>query len=155
MQKGFSTLEVVIAVFVVVLLTRCTIPNAARIIDRVSLDYEIKRLYTDMRFIQSFDRMTGMYDEHGFDESPKSQVKLFVYKNRYRVEKNADSTLYYENNFMNGVTADKSKGIKFDDMGRVDPATSDTLTFTSRRGKKLYFVFDSVGRFRGSRKPPS
>ena len=154
MQKGFATLEVVIAVFVISLLFSCAVPNAARIVDRVSLDYEIKRLYTDMRFLQSHERMTSMRDSHGFDESPKSQVRMIVTTKGYRVEKNADSTFYYGNDFSNGVTADKGKIIRFDDMGRVDPATSDTLTFTSRRGKKLYFIFDSVGRFRGSRTKP-
>ncbi len=156
MQKGFSTLEVVIAVFVVSVLLSCAVPNAARIVDRVSLDYEIKRLYTEMRFVQSFDRMGYMRDSHGFEESPKSQVRMIVTTKGYRVEKNADSTFYYGNDFSNGVTADKGKSIMFDDMGKVFPATSDTLTLTSRRGKKLYFVFDTVGRFRGSRtRPPS
>ena len=155
MQKGFATLEVVIAVFVVSVLASCAVPNAARIVDRVSLDYEIKRLYTEMRFVQSFDRMSYMRDSHGFEEPLKSQARLIVTTKGYRVEKNADATLYYENSFINGVTTDKGKIIRFDDMGKVDPATSDTLTLTSRRGKKLYFVFDTVGRFRGSRKPPS
>lgn len=79
---------------------------------------------------------------------------MIVTTKGYRVEKNADSTLYYGNDFSNGVTADKGKSIMFDDMGKVFPATSDTLTFTSRRGKKLYFIFDTVGRFRGSRTRP-
>lgn len=154
MQKGFSTLELIITVFVIVLLTSCAVPNAARIVDRVSLDYEIKRLYTEMRFLQSHERMTYMRDSH-FGKNENFKTRLIVYTNRYRVEKNADSTFYYGNDFSSGVTADKGKIIRFDDMGKVDPATSDTLTFTSRRGKKLYFVFDTVGRFRGSRKPPS
>lgn len=154
MQKGFAALELVIAVFVISVLASCAVPNAARIVDRVSIDCEIKRLYTEMRFLQSHERMTSMRDSHGFEEPLKSQVRLIVTSKGYRVEKNADSTFYYGNDFQNGVTADKSKIIRFDDMGKVDPATSDTLTLTSRRGKKLYFVFDSVGRFRGSRKKP-
>ena len=167
MQKGFSTLEVVIAVFVVSVLASCTVPNAARIVDRVSLDYEVKRLYTEMRFLQSHERMTSMRDDYGFEEPLKSQARLIVTTKGYRVEKNADSTLYYGNDFLNGVTAsqkatsqmeDKDWVITFDDMGEATDVYGKILNghivLTSRRGKKLYFIFDTVGRFRGSRTKP-
>ena len=86
---------------------------------------------------------------------------MIVRPKRYTiVNNNNDKIVYDEHYFIDGVTAsqnDKYKDwfITFDHMGKVSPAITDTLTLTSRRGKKLYFIFDTVGRFRGSRKPPS
>jgi len=152
MQKGFATLEIVLMIFIVGLLASCAVPNAVRIIDRVSLDYEVKRLYTDMRFLQSVGRMTNTKDFH-FGTEKDEAIRLLIHPKRYVVE-NFSGKIYSEHYLSNGVTASKEKTVKFDDMGKIEPATSDTLNLTSRQGKELYFVFDSVGRFRGSREKP-
>lgn len=150
MQKGFATLEIVLVTLIIALLMSAAVPNAVRVIDRVALDYETKRLYTDLRFLQSFDRMTNMRDSHfgtAYDES----VKLIIYPERHVFEKNSLSKIYSEHYFSSGVTANKAKVIRFDDMGKITPAASDTLILTSRLGKKTSIVFDTVGRFRGGR----
>lgn len=150
MQKGFATLEIILLTLIIVLLMTAAVPNAGRVIDRVALDYETKRLYTDLRFLQSFDRMTNMRDSHfgtAYDES----ARLIILTNKYTVEKNSLSKIYFEHYFSSGVTANKTKIIRFDDMGKITPATSDTLRLTSRLGKKTSIFFDTVGRFRGGR----
>lgn len=150
MQKGFATLEVVIVIFIIAILMGAAIPNAMRIVDRVALDYETKRLYTDLRAVQAFDRMTEMRDSH-FGTVYKTLVNLRITNKNYTIEENAYGTVYATHYFSNGVTANKGKTIRFDDMGKVTPADSDTLYLTSRLGKKTAIVFDSVGRFRGGR----
>ena len=124
------------------------IPNAVRMIDRAALDYETKSLYTDLRFVQSFDRMTNMRDSH-FNTAADESIRLIVYSDHYALEKNSLREIYSEHYFSNGVTAKKSKIVKFDDMGKITPADSDTLYIVSRLGKKNSIVFDTVGRFRG------
>lgn len=162
MQKGFATLEVVIVIFIIAILMGAAIPNAVLIIDRVALDYETKRLYTDLRAVQSFDRIASMQDGHfgkpdnfgsisNVSTTYKELVNLHVVNEKYTIAGNAFSTVYAEHYFSNGVTADKGKIIRFDDMGKVTPADSDTLYLTSRLGRKTAIVFDSVGRFRGGR----
>lgn len=153
MQKGIATLEIVMVIFIVGVLASCAVPNAVRVLDRVSLDYETKNLYTELRFLQSHERMTFMKDSH-FDKPLNSQNKLTVYPKKYVVEKNNAEKIYFKYYFSSGVTASKVKSINFDDMGKISPATSDTLIIKSRLGKELYFVFDTVGRFRGSRTKP-
>lgn len=154
MQKGIATLEIVMVIFIVGVLASCAVPNVVRVLDRVSLDYETKRLYTELRFLQSHERMTYMPDSH-FDKTEKFQNKLTVYPERYAITKNGDDKIIYgEHYFSSGVTTSKILTIKFDDMGKIAPAISDTLNLKSRLGKELYFVFDSVGRFRGSRTKP-
>ena len=152
MQKGFATLEIVLAIMIIAILATTTIPSAARIIDRVSLDYETKRIYTDLRFIQSFDRMAYMKDSH-FDTNYDERIKFVIYSDRYVFEKNSDGKIYTENYFSKGVMMNKTKIIIFDDMGRINPAKSDTLTLSSKFGSPKYFRFDTVGRFRGSLTP--
>ena len=152
MQKGFATLEIVLVIMIIAILATTTIPSAARIIDRVSLDYETKRLYTDLRFIQSFDRMAYMQDSH-FDTNYDEKVRFVIYSDHYVFEKNSDGKIYTEKFFSKGVTMNKTKIIIFDDMGRINPAKSDTLTLSSKFGIKKYLRFDNVGRFRGSLTP--
>ena len=158
MQKGIATLEIVMVIFIVGVLASCAVPNAVRVLDRVALDYETKRLYTELRFLQSHERMTYMPDSH-FEEIRGNKIenfqnKLTVCPERYVLEKNNAEKIYDEHYFSSGVTASKILTIKFDDMGKIAPAISDTLNLKSRLGKELYFVFDSVGRFRGSRTKP-
>ena len=162
MQKGIATLEIVMVIFIVGVLASCAVPNAVRVLDRVSLDYETKNLYTELRFLQSNERMTFMKDSHfenvRGNKMENFQNKLTVYPERYVVEKISSAKVYDEHKFFNGVTASKNWAIKFDDMGRSQSLDDDALdghiVIKSRLGKELYFVFDTVGRFRGSRTKP-
>ena len=155
MQKGFATLEIIFATMIIAILMGAAIPNAARVIDRVALDYETKKLYTDLRFMQSLGRMTNMNDSH-FKTNLDNAINLTIYTDRYIFERFSNSKVYGEHYFSNGVTASKKNGteiwqITFDDMGKVTPALSNSLTLNSRFKKKTNIIFDSVGRFRGGR----
>ena len=57
MQKGFATLEIIFAVMIIAVLMTCAIPNAVRMIDRAALDYETKRLYSELHFLQAVNRV--------------------------------------------------------------------------------------------------
>ena len=162
MQKGFATLEIILVVLIISVLATAAVPNIVRILDRVALDYETKKIYTDLRFLQSFDRVAYMNDTH-FNTAKDSRVALLVQPEKYifrKVSANKDLDEHY---FPNGLTASRNKDekiwqIKFDDTGRAkstdDESISDHLTLTSRFGK-TYIVFNSVGRFRGSRTLPA
>lgn len=155
MQKGFATLEIIFAVLIISILVAITIPNVVHVIDRVSLDYETKKIYTDLKFLQSHDRMAYMADSH-FNTAKDSRITLVVYPERYILKKVSSNKEFYEHYFSNGVTASKNKDnefwqIKFDNMGKVSPAESDHLTLTSGRDKAFYIYFDTVGRFQPSR----
>ena len=62
MQKGIATLEVILAVLIIALLMKVAVPNATRLIDRAALDYETKRLYSELRFLQ-IDKVHGQASE--------------------------------------------------------------------------------------------
>ena len=151
MQKGFATLELVLVMLIIVVLAGAAIPNAVRVLDRVALDYETKRLYTDLRALQAYDRMTNMRDSHFYTAGDDESFVLNVSAGKYVVETNATGEIHSAHYFSNGVTADKNMAIKFDDMGKVSSAISDRLHLNSRFGKRTAIIFDSVGRFRGER----
>jgi len=163
MQKGFATLEIIFVVLIISFLASATIPNVVRVVDRVTLDYETKKLYTDLKFLQSFDRMAHMKDGHfnniHHSTAIDSSINLVVEPERYIFQKNSNKKIYGEHEFSYGVTAtqkDNKKNweIKFDDFGRVSPAESNHITLTSRFGEN-FFIFNSVGRFRGSHTLPA
>lgn len=167
MQKGIATFEIVMVIFIIGVLASCAVPNAVRVLDGIALDCETKRLYTELRFLQSNERMTFMRDSHfkkvRGNKIENFQNKLTVYPEKYVVEKSNAIKIYDEHYFFYGVTASKQKNgdnwaIKFDDMGKPqslnDTALNGHIVIKSRLGKELYFVFDTVGRFRGSRIKP-
>ena len=166
MQKGFASLEIVLVIFIVAVLVTAALPNAARVLDRVSLDYETKRLYTEMRFLQSYDRMAFMNDSHFKlkTDPPNNPIILELNETNCRIE-TRDPLKIYEQYFLpEGFTLTYPqnmdfKWIRFDDMGKAQSATEKALNghfvITSRLGKELYFIFDTVGRFRASRTKPA
>ena len=164
MQKGFATLEIIFATMIIAILMGAAIPNVARVIDRVALDYETKKLYTDLRFLQSLNRMTNMKDTH-FGTTDDNPINLIVYPERYIFKRNYPNKIYDEHYFSSGVVSGNNRiglrTITFDDMGKIKllvngkRETSYTLNLISRLGtryeKKTAIIIDSVGRFRGGR----
>ena len=161
MQKGFATLEIIFAALIIALLMTATIPNTVRLADKVSLDYETKRLYSELRFLEAMNRSrrftfigTGLNDD--FDNEFIS-IKFTSEPMSYQVV----SSLGYtgspvrETHYLSyGVKLSWKSGkdlykISTNNFGNLD-VTSDTMILTSRLGNTENIVFDSVGRIRGA-----
>ena len=161
MQKGFATLEIILSTLIIVLLMTVAIPNAVRVVDTVKLDYETKRLYTQLKFLQSFDRMTGMTDSHFYTDDKKGVVSLEIIDNRYYVLKKRSypEKIYEQHSLPSGFSFRQNANvelryIKFDDMGKprsaIDTALNGHIRIISRFDK-FYIYFNTVGRISGSR----
>ena len=165
MQKGFATLEIILTVLIVALLAGAALPNALRVLEKVSLDYETKRLYSELRFAQALSRdsnvetkfMGGNFKMH---TSPGATVTI-DYSNRPNSwqarlgTKSSDPLLREVHPLRHGeifsLTNDSLKKISFDSTGQPknenDKNADGTLTLTSRTGKyKSKIIFNSVGR---------
>ena len=167
MQRGMVTLEIVFAITIIAVLIKSAVPNADRIIDTVALDYEMKQLYSELRFVKAEGRnrnelsTKGMGDtEFAPDNFEKITLIIDINNNSYkvcRVDKNGKiiATIRETHYFSHGVTVKLESGtdaiikIHFGSDGKAN-INSDTLTLTSRLGKKRYIRFNSVGRFRAS-----
>jgi len=164
MQKGIATLEIILAIMIIGVLMKFAVPKAAQIIDTVALDYETKRFYSELRFIQAMGKSSSVGAKGMGNGIPGTDVAppiLFINRteNYYQVFKDANiyiSKPIRERHYLsNDVTikleyaSDPTITINFNSEGKAN-INSDTLTLTSRLGKKKYIRFDSVGRIRGS-----
>ena len=163
MQKGLATLEIICAIIIIGVLVKVAVPKAAQILDTAALDYETKKLYSDLRFVQEMNRSstisaTGMGNTNLLASSG-NYIILTINRaeNSYRISRGT-KYLREPHNLSYGVTVklensnDAIIKIYFKSDGKTDinGKNSDTLTLTSRLGKNRYIIFNSVGRMRAS-----
>ena len=162
MQKGFASLEVIIAVLIIALLATVTVPDAIRIVDRAALGYEQKRLYSELQFLRTLDRSatvesTGMNDKYFFTGkktvSSVAELNFNFDEDSYQILRGGQPVR--EPHYLSyGVTFADDKDtpgyISFDANGDCS-VKSKTIVLQSRRGRKATIVFDSVGRIRGDK----
>ena len=169
MQKGLATLEIIFAVMIIAVLTNVAVPNAARIIDRAALDYETKRLYSELRFVQTMSRSntikeTGMGKIKivtDLDNTRKFTLSVDSLRNNYQVFRGIDKykkALREPHYLSNGMTIKfrenaTSINISFDNAGKVEINSNEnssnkefTLHLISRLKKENCIIFDTVGR---------
>ncbi|MBQ7454581.1 MAG: hypothetical protein IJS69_06000 [Selenomonadaceae bacterium] len=156
MQKGIATIEVILGALIISLLLSVAIPNATRILDRVALDYETKKFYSDLRFLQAMSRSnrpilngTGRTD-FVFDETLYMQT--YPASKSYQILRGNSSNPVREIHYMQNIKTFNTPAntISFDSTGKAS-ITSGAIVLTSRLGKTSKIVFDSVGRLRGGR----
>jgi len=154
MQRGIATLEIIIAVMIIATLTKIAVPNIEKIIDTAALDYEHKRLYSELRFVQSTNRSSIIFDKGmqgvltSANSGKKPTLSINRDKNFYQVfrEEGLDNPIREPHYISYGVTIyylPKSE-ITFDAEGKSN--ISDHITLRSRLGKTKKITFDSVGR---------
>lgn len=162
MQKGFATLEIIFAVMIFALLAGAALPNATRVLEISSLDYETKRLYSELRFAQALSRgskveTAPMGGNFVIDPSPAATVTINSLDSSIRPDSwqvrlgNTDlDPLLREQHYLRYGEKFSFKGnlrkISFDSAGKHD-ANGGTLTLTTKSGRdKSNIVFDTVGR---------
>ena len=164
MQKGFATLEIIFGTLIIAVLLSCTLPNVERIIDRAALDYETKRLYSELRFLQAMNRSVKFNvkgterDDLGTPDAPFMQITPGYRK--YQIMRGNNTPLRAAHKmqnveFVEFKTKVPSNKITFDDTGQATDisgkALSNSIILTPHFGKRTEIVFDSVGRIRGGR----
>lgn len=159
MQKGFASLEIILTVLIIALLATIAVPNAARILDKTALDYERKRLYSELQFLRTFDRAASV-DATGMDKyffNGKKTVSSIATMNFdfkansyqiFRKDKPLREPHYLSYGVIFSAETDVPKQIQFDAKGASN-VNSKTIVLESPRGYKTKLRFDSVGRIRG------
>ena len=168
MQKGFATLEIILAIMIIAVLTKFAVPNAVRLVDRAALDYETKRLYSELSFVKAIGKLSTILDTGTGNtkiitsSGDKTVLVIDTLNGSYQAfrgttfnKKAIREPHYLENgitiSFKSSVPQDM---ITFNRLGNAtdiaNKALSNTLILTSRLKQKKHIVFDSVGRIRGS-----
>ena len=163
MQKGIATLEIILAIMIIGVLMKFAVPKAAQLIDAAALDYETKRFYSELRFVQTMGKSTP----NSPDNTSAPILFIDCTENYYQVFKSTSNDItqairepHYSSH---GVTirlkdheTAKNITVNFDSEGKAHikyesfSLNSGSLKLTSRLGKNKYIVIDSVGRIRGS-----
>ena len=171
MQKGFVSLEVILVALIISLLATVVVPNAASLVDKAALDYEQKRLYSELQLVRTQNRtatvvstgmnMGGFLDSKGITVAKRVELELSRGTGNYQVVR--DGELVREPHYLSyGVTFDDATSyfptkIYFDLTGAarfipIPPSNNSlTLVLKSPRGSKSTIVFDNVGRIRGGK----
>ena len=157
MQKGIATLEVVLAALIIALLMKVAVPNATKLIDRAALDYETKRLYSELRFLQAVNRSAkfNATGTGGFYVTNDEFLSIKFTGTSYQVVRGSglsEATVREVHYLSYGVKLSWKSGktlytISTEVSGNFD-IKNDTLILTSRLDNKNGLVFDPVGRLR-------
>ena len=163
MQKGFASLEVILAALIISLLATVAVPQAVRLVDKFALDYEYKRLYSELQFVRTLNRaatvspegmsMTDFLSSKGITVAKRVELKLESGANSYQILR--DDKPIRETHYLSyGVTfsneTDVPKKIWFNTAGYSD-IKNRTIVLKSRFGSKTKIIFDGVGRIRGDK----
>lgn len=172
-QRGIVTLEIILAATIISILAVLAMPRMAQLLDTVSLNYEMKHLYSTLNLARSIGRSSdyqvSIFTDKTF-EKKGGEVFFRIFdkqktnpKNRYEVYRPSQGPArYFEHHLSNGINVQipgyPPLEISFDNLNefhfkdRTYPSV--TLTLTSRFGKNAYIEIDSVGRWRGTYEPP-
>ena len=155
-QRGFATLEVILATTIISLLAFVAVPKIDRVVEKVFLDYEMKRFCSEVNLTRSLNRSSS-FDSKLFFRTisrPKNEIFLNIDKNTsyqlYQNKKYIRDRHYLSAGIKINYSPSKMSKIEFNSEG-IYQSGSGTITLTSPRGEKAEIVFDSVGRWRGNR----
>ena len=141
-QRGLAALELVLVAAIVAIFATAAVPRMESILDKVQLDYELKRLYSTFEFARSIGKnsdgsvkfiVSKKNDEHHIEIDSARHREYFLPK---------DFDLYY-----NGSNSDLQ--ITFTNPSMYSEG-SKTITLTSRLKSQAKIMANSVGRWRGT-----
>ena len=156
-QDGFATLEVVLVTAIISTLAFVAVPKIDRIMDKLFLDYEVKRFCSEVDFASSLNRSasvnTTIFSQKVDKTDTEIEIDINKKSNSYQLRRNTE--YLREPHYLSaGVKISFSpvamEHIKFKAGGGYN-GDSGRVILTSRRGEKAEIIFDSVGRWRGSR----
>lgn len=155
-QKGFATLEIIFVLAIISTLMFAAVPKIEQVIDKITLDYEMKKFLNEVELAYSLNRSIN-YNAEIFQERiskniPFIELEILKDVNRYQLRRNSEyllETNFLPTGFSIDYNPDTLKDIEFDFDGIYD-GKSGTVTLTSRFRNSAEIIFDSVGRWRGN-----
>ncbi|MBR1398040.1 MAG: type II secretion system protein [Selenomonadaceae bacterium] len=70
-ERGYAMIEVVFAITVIAILASVVLPKIEAAFKTVYVDYEIRNLYGEMRFMQAANRISSFKTNEGWELVPR------------------------------------------------------------------------------------
>ena len=155
-QGGFATIEIILVIMIIALLSTVALPNMARMVDVAQVDYEMKILLSTLDFTKSLNK-NSHYKPEIFagklsnDAGYELQINIDENLNRYTVISNLEN-FSEPHNLPNGFSIICEKGMP----KQISPNTkySGHIRINSGQNINRYVISDSAGRWRGDINPP-
>ena len=169
-QNGFATLEIILIIAIIAILSTVAVPKMARILDKVALNYEMKHLYSELNLARSIGKSSN-FNASIFNGQINSDGSAGLYINKstnsYEIKRNNLNVFSYSHNLSNGIKLSFNSNLTFFSLSGAQvkivsneyPITfenpsrysggSNTITLTSKYEDSAQIVFDTVGRWRG------
>ncbi|MBQ9488221.1 MAG: prepilin-type N-terminal cleavage/methylation domain-containing protein [Selenomonadaceae bacterium] len=152
-QRGFATLEMILVILIIAVLSAVALPKAARMVDAVRLDYEMKTFLSTLDFTKSLNKNASFTTEifqatlanAGFGSNTTS-LQVNLTDTDYKIVRQGQEIFkphQLPEGFSMSCNATLNNSISF------TQANNGTLTMTSRQNFNRYIIFNSVGRWRG------
>lgn len=149
------TIEIILVVLIISVLTILVVPNFSRMIDTAEVDYEMKILLSEINSVQSLNRNIKI-DPSIFENKISGKVGQPLQIN---VDENLNRYTIVQNSKNFDEPHELPQGFSIKVMYLKNPIdTSDGdkghIIITSRHNLKRYVIRDSVRRWSGSITPP-
>ena len=150
-QNGFATLEIILIIAIIAILSTVAVPKMARILDKVALNYEMKHLYSELNLTRTLNESAG-YNVGIFTggnykrERVNFRINYNVKMTWINFTRDGKSDYNFRQHYLfDGISFDTSK-----DAEDISLNASKTIKLKSRFGDKSYIKINSVGRVRGT-----
>ncbi len=148
-QRGFATLEMILVILIIAVLSAVALPNAARMVDAVRLDYEMKIFLSTLDFAKSLNK-NAFYQRDIFKDvipgNKINELKVNITGTEYGIYRGGQA-VFESHQLPEGFSMNCNATL--DDSISFTKANNGTLTMTSRQNFNRYIIFNSVGRWRG------
>ena len=153
-QCGFATFEVILVTAIISVLAFVAVPKFNQTLDALRLDYQMNKFCNTVEMARSMNR-SAKYNPEIFKnkiqpENTGITLNILYSKRGYQLKtdsKTVGEPVILPEGF-SITNAPSTATITFDD-DKVN--YNGTVTITSRLGNTAEIIFDSVGRWRGSR----
>ncbi len=141
MRKGFSLIEIIIAISIIAILFGFSISTLLGLSESISLSVAAREIATQLRLSQGLAQ--SMHKNHIIEFS-KSSSKYSVLRREY----DGRTEIYKTFNLPKGINFKEDKTFEFSASGFPLPSKFGTITIESFRGGKRSIIVSSVGRVR-------
>ena len=152
-ERGYAMIEIVFLISIIAIFSSLAIPNVFNSFKTVYVEYEIRNLYGELRFMQTASRIMNFNNEDIFQNAMSNKKIVYLYTNifddKYSLVIRSD--LIRKHNLAPNFTFNNKDHVRFLNEGimHVDKGVRGNI-FLKRNSEdcKPLIKFDSVGRIR-------